>query len=98
MSEDSTKKTVLPLSMDASGDMHALVADEAGIRPITYTPVGDDEAVPGTEVVTFTPHGGGSTLFDAHYFRLSGPPQVATPAYCSGWDRIFGKKQDVGEA
>jgi len=29
---------------------------------------------------------------------LSGPPQVATPAYRAGYDRIFGKKQEVGIA
>lgn len=29
---------------------------------------------------------------------LSGPPQVATPAYRDGYDRIFGKKPAVGLA
>lgn len=28
----------------------------------------------------------------------SGPPQVVTPKYREGWDRIFGKKPEVGLA
>ena len=28
----------------------------------------------------------------------AGPAQVATTAYRSGWDGIFGKKQEVGQA
>lgn len=31
-------------------------------------------------------------------FTTDGPPQVATPAYREGYDRIFGKKQKVGLA
>lgn len=32
------------------------------------------------------------------YSNRSGPAQVATPQYREGYDRIFGKKQPVGEA
>ncbi len=34
-------------------------------------------------------------LFDV---LKSGPSQVSTPAYRSGWDNIFGKKAPVGQA
>jgi len=27
-----------------------------------------------------------------------GPAKVTSPAFRSGWDRIFGKKQEVGQA
>lgn len=72
----------------------------------TLTPVIDGRPIPeGAELVRLTPgedewHNV-ETLY-RHEARsepaLSGPPQVATPAYRDGYDRIFGKKPAVGLA
>jgi len=53
--------------------------------------------LPGTEVVTVSPTCRDG-WHDVETLYRHGPPQVATPKYREGYDRIFGKKPDVGLA
>lgn len=71
----------------------------------TLTPVRDGQPLtPGTELVKLTPGEDEwhdiETLYRHEQIEpaLSGPPQVATPEYRKGYDRIFGKKPAVGLA
>lgn len=110
MSEDSTKKVVLPLSHNARGDIRGLVMDEQGVRPVEFTRIEEGKPIMG-DYVALSPREG-SPLLNAEFTRIpgtggarppevrtsSGPPRVSTPAYRDGYDRIFGKKQDIGEA
>jgi len=112
MSDDTSKKaTVLPLMHNDKGDFRGLVLDSNGIRAAEFRKLEDGKPIMG-EFVEMTPREG-SPLLNAEFTRLpgmptlepqvtrstrSGPPNVATPAYREGWDRIFGKKSDIGEA
>lgn len=103
MSEDSTKKVVLPLSHNARGDIRGLVLDEQGVRPVEFTRIEEGKPIMG-DYVALSPREG-SPLLNAEFTRIpgarhesSGPAMVASEAYRNGYDRIFGKKQDVGEA
>ncbi len=66
--------------------------DEVGV----FLPLKDGQALPpGREVLCIEPLEGDlhkvTSLYGAK--ELSGPAQVATPAYRSGYDRIFGKAE-----
>lgn len=51
--------------------------------------------VPGAEILSVSP----KCRDGWHEVQtIYGPPQVATPAYRKSYDRIFGKKPDVGLA
>lgn len=67
----------------------------------TLTPMKDGQSLlTGGELVKITPGEDGwhdvETVYEPEP-ALNGPPQVATPAYRAGYDRIFGK-QKVGIA
>jgi hypothetical protein len=68
----------------------------------TLTPMKDGQSLlTGAELVKVAPSENGEwhdieTIYEPEP-ELSGPPQVATPAYKKGYDRIFGK-QKVGLA
>ncbi len=75
----------------ATGEtVHGLVGDLKDGHPI---PFGADVIETASEADADGWHDV-STLYKS---PLNGPPQVATPAYRAGYDRIFGK-QKVGEA
>jgi len=66
----------------------------------TLMPLREGQPIPeGSELVKITP--GEDEWHDVEtlyrHESLSGPPQIATPAYRDGYDRIFGK-QKVGLA
>lgn len=69
--------------------------NESGERQVLMSQIKDGEPLLGREaaIVHSECHDGWHDLTS-----LSGPPQVATPAYRAGYDRIFGKKPTVGEA
>lgn len=72
---------------------------DGSIREVTCSPLKDGATLqPSSEIanVSKTSEGGWHKLTDV--YKLSGPPQVATPRYREGYDRIFGKKQKVGLA
>ncbi len=78
--------THIAVRRDADGSEHKVIAgrleDGASITP-------------GTEIMTVNP----KCRDGWHEVQpIYGPPQVATPAYRDGYDRIFGKKPTVGEA
>ena len=76
----------IAIRRDADGNEHKVVAG----------PMEDGASImPGTEILSVS-----SKCRDGwHEVRpIYGPPQVATPAYRKGHDRIFGKKPDVGLA
>lgn len=63
----------------------------------TLTPLKNGQSLlTGAEVVKVTPGEGEwhdvETVYEPEP-ELSGPPQVATPAYRAGWSRVFGKKE-----
>ncbi len=72
----------------------------------TLTPLKNGQALfTGAEVVKVTPSEGEwhdvETIYESEPESepsLSGPPQVATPEYRRGYDRIFGKKPTTGVA
>jgi hypothetical protein len=102
VSDDATRKVVLPLAHNEKGDFRGLVLDKSGIRATEFTRIPDGAPIMG-EFVAISPREG-SPLLDAEYVKASGTPQrragpamVASDAYREGYDRIFGKR-DVGEA
>ena len=108
MSDDTSKKaTVLPLMHNDKGDFRGLVLDSNGIRAAEFRKLEDGKPIMG-EFVEMTPRDG-SPLLNAEFTRLpgmpsrptesrKGPAKVNSRAYTDGWDRIFGKKADLGEA
>ena len=80
------RDTHLAVRRDADGNEREVVVR----KPKDGTPVG-----PRTEILSVSPkcHDGWHAVQ-----TIYGPPQVATPAYREGYDRIFGKKPDVGVA
>ncbi len=73
---------------------------EGNERHIRYEPTGDGEALkPGADLMRVSDEcRDGWHDVEILYRASSGPPQVATPEYREGYDRIFGKKPDVGIA
>ena len=57
-----------------------------------------DPVPPGVDLVHVKETGSGEWYDAETVYRGSGPPQVATPAYREGYDRIFGGGQKVGLA
>ncbi|KKK97215.1 hypothetical protein LCGC14_2654970 [marine sediment metagenome] len=78
--------TCIAVRRDADGNEHKVIAG----------PLEDGASImPGTEILSVS-----SECRDGwHEVRpIYKPPQVATPAYRKGYDRIFGKKPNVGLA
>lgn len=72
------------------------------IKHVKVAAVSDGEPIdPGSELATFDEQGrleDGERWHTITSSYIHGPPQVATPAYRDGYDRIFGRKQEVGQA
>lgn len=72
-------------------------------RDVLVTAAGDGVPIqPGSELATFEQQGqcdeDGTRWHTITSSYRHGPAQVATPKYREGYDRIFGKKQPVGQA
>jgi hypothetical protein len=95
------------------GDMMSVGPDLGGVRPfIRHTADHRIEAglakvtepgAPMPENALLLKHRAGTSLYDVHPLEggsdhKNGPAQVATDAYRTGWDNIFGKKPTVGLA
>ncbi len=85
------------------GVYRALRRQDGKVREVRVRVSDDGDALhPGEEIADLGPSS--CDCGDGHWreltsiYKLSGPPQVATPAYRKGYDRIFGGKQKVGEA
>lgn len=113
MSDDTSKKAiVLPLSHNANGDVRGLVLDETGIRYGGFRRIEDGKPIMGEYVELKQREG--SPLVDATFHKLPravvpsepveargerhGPARVNSRAYTAGWERIFGKRDSIGEA
>lgn len=82
----------------APGTHVATRRDDEGEREVVVRTPGDGTPiVPGTEILSVNPKCSDGWHQIQTLYR-SGPPQVATPAYRKSYDRIFGKKPDVGLA
>lgn len=70
---------------------------ETGIIVKSDPKSGTDES-PGGEMVVLTNQRGNT--FDVETFgaESKGPAKVSTKSYRSGWDRIFGSREVVGQA
>ncbi len=67
-------------------------------RTLMAHPASDGKPIPpGGEVMHIDPSCDDG-WHNVTFHHRNGPAQVATPAYRDGYDRIFGKKQTVGEA
>lgn len=100
-----TKKDQLRIGAEIAPNTRLVERRNGGRRSVaTLTPLVHGRPIPeGSELVRVTP--GEDEWHDVETIyrhdpraELSGPPQVATPAYKDGYDRIFGKKQKVGLA
>lgn len=79
---------VIAIRRDADGNEH-----EVMVRP------GGDGApmLPSSEIAHISPEDSDG-WHEVQTLYRNGPAQVATPKYREGYDRIFGKKPDVGLA
>ncbi len=49
---------------------------------------------PGMEVVQIRPQNGNKSVLDMRsFYKIKGPPQVATPEYRKNYDRVFSNSQ-----
>jgi len=74
----------------------AVMRDVEGDHAVLMTQVRDGVPIPdGSEIVEID-----TTCREGWHdvISRSGPVQVATPAYREGYDRIFGKRVEVGQA
>jgi len=72
-----------------------------GVSFGTFTEMKEGQPIPeGSELVRVgaSDDDGWYDVTPIYKHESNGPPQVATPAYRDGHDRIFGKKQNVGLA
>lgn len=70
-------------------------------EPVYFTEHADGAPInPGEEYVRFgkPARDGWRPVTSVYKAAGDGPAQVATPSYREGYDRIFGKKQQVGQA
>jgi hypothetical protein len=95
--DDSYEVALGPALSDGS---HIGVRRRNGeLEPIRFGGMKDGAAIPpGAEVVDVDAKSDGpwrkaKTLYRVPLAAGDGPAQVATPAYRSGYDRIFGKKE-----
>lgn len=71
---------------------------EGNERHIRYEPAKEGEPLkPGADLMSVS-NECRDGWHDVEVLYRSGPAQVATPAYREGYDRIFGKKAEVGLA
>jgi len=112
MDDTTTKAIVLPLAHNANGDVRGLVLDETGIRGAEFRRIEDGKPIMGEYVELKGREG--SPLVDAEFHKLPGsvvppapeevkaqgrgPARVNSNAYREGYDRIFGRKDPIGEA
>lgn len=102
---DEKKSKDLYIPVDSSGT--TLKISDTGVDIGTLKPAVDGAPIPsGADYVHLTrcgEHLHGETLYSNSNssekpVERSGPAKVATPAYRSGWDNIFGKSNTVGQA
>lgn len=63
---------------------------DGGVSLVSASPSKSGEPMqPGQEIATFKKREDGS--FDITTVYKHGPSRLTTPAYASGWERIFGK-------
>lgn len=70
--------------------------DEHQVGLGVMRPIEDGKPVLNGEVVSLQRIEGDRYAVTTLYH--AGPSKVSTPAYRDGWDRIFGKEQEVGQA
>lgn len=100
MSDTVTRRAlVIPVSGDTERMQAVVIDDQGKVQEGDFTRIHDGEPIPENHVC-LSPESG--TPFLRAEFRTlaggDGPAQVATDAYRTGWDRIFGKKIDIPEA
>lgn len=107
-------RDLMHLGPDIGNGLHPFVRHRPGCNMeagfITPSkPSGNDEAAPRCDGIVRLTHSGPGPVFDVEslYEREAptdvagsrdGPAMVATDAFRSGWDRIFGVNKTIGQA